>query len=89
MQFQTNVLDHGFWVRPTEHVALAFHVDDMLIVGTRRSIKDVLVVLSHDLDIVSNEVTDVREVSGSNVGDKKRVDTVSDLDSHVSSEDAG
>ena len=45
-----------------KRTALAYHVDDVLIVGTRHSIQDVLAEPSSDLDIVATDVT--KEPSG-------------------------
>ena len=49
------------WIRAYGHatmrVALAFHVDDLLLVGTKQSLTDFLGELSRDMEIKCNEVT--------------------------------
>ena len=55
---QANLLDRLLWIYTTTHVASAYHVDDSLIVGTLQSIIHLFIVLSTDLEIVSNEMHD-------------------------------
>ena len=50
-------LDPCLWTHVGKGRALAYHVDDLLMVGTRQTIKKVLVELSKDLEIVASEVT--------------------------------
>ena len=60
-----NILTCGFtgtcWIRAWTHtekrVTLAFHVDDLLLAGTRQAITEVIAELSRDLEMKSNEVT--------------------------------
>ena len=41
----------------TKRVSLVFHVDDLLLAGTRQIIKEILTGLSRDLELKSSEVT--------------------------------
>ena len=56
--FVSTPLEPCLWTNAGKRTALAYHVDDLLMVGgTRQAIKEVLAELSADLEIVASEVT--------------------------------
>ena len=55
--FTTNMLDTCLWTHTTKRVALAFHVDDLLLAGKHQTITEILPELSQNLELKSNEVT--------------------------------
>ena len=55
--FVSTQLESCLWTHAGKRTALAYHVDDLLMVGTRQAIMEVFAELSTDLEIVASEVT--------------------------------
>ena len=55
--FVSTQLEPCLWTNAGKRTALAYHVDDLLMVGTRQAIMEVLAELSTGLEIVTSEVT--------------------------------
>ena len=55
--FVANMLDTCLWTHPSKRVSLVFHVDDLLLAGTRQTVTDILSEPKRDLEPKSSEVT--------------------------------
>ena len=54
--FTPNMVDTCLWTHTTKRVALAIHVDDLLLAETRQTVTEILTEPSRDLEIKSSEV---------------------------------
>ena len=51
------MLDTYLWTHPSKRVSLVFHVDDLLLAGTRQTVTEILSEPKRDLEPKSSEVT--------------------------------